>query len=293
MNTRFQSALTVEAIRAIAPSAFAIAPHESRSNRYMYIPTSEVITALINQGFQPFMAAQSRSRIPGKSEFTKHMIRFRHSDSLATASPEAIPEVILVNAHDGTSAYKLFAGIFRMVCTNGMIVADSLVDSLSIQHKGNIVDQVIEGSFQIIGETARTLGRVDEFQQLRLTDGEQNAYADAARELRFADAEGTISTPITAAQLLQPRRSEDRDQSGSTWNRPAADMWHTLNVVQENVIKGGLTGIQRSTDEYNRPTRRRVTTREVKGIDQDVKLNRALWMLAERMAELKGVKLAA
>ncbi len=293
MSGQFQSALTLDAIRTVAPSAFAESAHESRSNRYTYIPTSEVITGLVAQGFQPFKAAQSRSRIEGKSEFTKHIIRFRHADSLATCSPEAIPEVVLINSHDGTSAYKLFAGIFRMVCSNGLIVADTLVNSLSIQHKGSIVDNVIEGSFEIIGETARTLGRVDEFRQLRLTAGEQNAYSDAARELRFADSEGTIATPITAAQLLQPRRSEDRDTNSAVYNRPAPDMWHTLNVVQENVIRGGLSAVQRSQDEYGRPTRRRVTTREVRGIDQDVKLNRALWMLAERMAELKGQALAA
>jgi hypothetical protein len=62
-----------------------------------------------------------------------------------------------------------------------------------------------------------------------------------------------------------------------------------LNVVQENVIKGGLHGFQQSIDKQTgRKTARRVTTREVKGIDQDVKLNRAMWMLAERMAELKA-----
>ena len=293
MNAQFQTALTLDAIRAIAPSAFAQSAHESRSSRYTYIPTSEIIDGLMRQGFQPFKAAQSRSRIEGKSEFTKHMIRFRHADSLATANPEAIPEVVLVNAHDGTSAYKLFAGIFRMVCTNGLIVADKLVSSQNVQHKGNIVDNVIEGSFQIIGDTVKTLGRVDEFRQLRLSDGEQNAFADAARELRFADSEGTISTPITATQLLAPRRREDMDENAVSYGRPGHDLWRTLNTVQENVIRGGLTGVQFVTDERGRRKRQKKTTREITGIDQDVKLNRALWMLAERMAELKGERLAA
>lgn len=127
---------------------------------------------------------------------------------------------------------------------------------------------------------------------LQLTAGEQGAFADAARELRFADAEGSIKTPITAAQLLAPRRTEDANGQvrwrGDTTVGPKPDLWHTLNVVQENVIKGGLHGVQFGTDEHTgRRTRRNVTTREVKGIDQDVKLNRALWMLAERMEELK------
>jgi hypothetical protein len=80
--------------------------------------------------------------------------------------------------------------------------------------------------------------------------------------LRFADADGEVTTPIAPAQLLAPRRREDT----------ANDLWTTFNVVQENVIKGGLHGVGR--DANNR--RRRVTTRAVNGIDQDVKLNKAL-----------------
>ena len=174
------------------------------------------------------------------------------------------------------------------------MVADSTVASLSIQHKGNIVEDVLEGSFQIIGQSQKALGTVENWSGLTLTAGEQGAFAEAARELRFADNEGTITTPITSAQLLAPRREADANgpwQGRNRWGSslavgPKTDLWHTMNVVQENVIKGGLSGIAR--DENGR-RKRRVTTREVSGIDQDVKLNRALWRLAERMAERKAI----
>ena len=294
---RNQTPLTLEALKHYAPSAFATEAHESRSARYTYIPTSEVIAGLMREGFQPFKATQSRSRIEGKTEFTKHMIRFRHPDSFAAIQRvgDSVPEVVLVNSHDGTSAYKLSAGLFRLVCSNGLMVADSTVEMLSIMHKGNIVNEVIEGSFQIVQQSEKALAKSDEWNQLALTAGEQGAFADAARELRFADGEGEIKTPITAAQLLRPRRTEDANgpvgwRGSHTDVGPKQNLWHTLNVVQENVVKGGLHGFQQSIDKQTgRKTARRVTTREVKGIDQDVKLNRALWMLAERMAELKAV----
>lgn len=287
---RPQFPLTLDALRAHAPSAFATEAHESRSARYTYIPTSEVVSGLMRAGFQPFKATQSRSRIEGKSEFTKHMIRFRHPDAVGDSLRvgDSVPEVVLINSHDGTSAYKLSAGMFRLVCSNGLMVADSTVESLAVHHKGNIVDQVIEGSFEIIGQSNKALEKVEQFQALRLSAGEQTVFAEAARVLRFADGEGEITSPITTAQLLAPRRQADRAENGADWNRPAPDMWRTFNVIQENVIKGGLHGVARGTDERGRPTRRNVTTREVRGIDQDVKLNRALWTLAERMAELKG-----
>jgi hypothetical protein len=285
--SNFTNALTIDSLRSIVPSAFALAPHESRSSRYTYIPTSEVIAGLMAEGFQPFKAAQGGSRVAGKADFTKHMIRFRHADSINVVGGN-VPEVVLINSHDGTSAYKLLSGIFRIVCTNGLVVCDRNMGELSVPHKGNIVNQVIEGSFQIIDDSRKALGTIDAWRGLQLTAGEQNVFAEAAHTLRFGDAEGVADTPITASQLLTPRRSEDRADGGTSWSRPAPDLYRTLNVVQENAIKGGLTAMRRDGGNT-----RRVTTREVRGIDQDVRLNRALWQLAEKMAELKGVRAAA
>jgi len=270
-GARQSTALTLDAVRAIAPSAFATTAHESRSDRYTYIPTSTVIEAMMREGFQPFKAAQGNSRIEGKREYTKHMIRFRHQSAIEVKVGDSVPEVVLINSHDGTSAYKLIAGIFRLVCSNGLVVAESTTGSLNIAHKGDVVANVIEGSFQIVDESRKALGVTENWSRLQLTSGEQQAFAEAAHVVRFADSEGKVETPITAAQLLRPRRSEDTN----------SDLWRTFNRVQENVVRGGIHG-------YDSTARRRVSTREVKGIDQDVKLNRALWTLAERMAELKS-----
>lgn len=271
-----QIPMSIAQLQDAVPSAFALAAHSSRSERYAYIPTANVITAMMREGFMPFKATQSRSRIEGKTEFTKHMIRFRHVNAgMNIAVGDSLPEVVLINSHDGTSAYKLIAGIFRLVCSNGLVVAESTTGSLSVHHTGDIVNRVIEGSFEIVGQAAKALEVSERWKDLRLTDGEQTVYAEAARTLRFADSDGEIETPITAAQLLRPRRSEDAGNN----------LWETFNRVQENAIKGGLRG--RAARKPGQRFGRAVRTREVKGIDQDVKLNRALWQLAERMEELK------
>jgi Domain of unknown function (DUF932) len=282
--------LSIDNLRSLVPSAFATQAHSSRSSRFAYIPTSDVLEGLYAQGFIATKAIQGRSRIEGKTEFTKHMVRLRQVDVSGIQVGSNIPEVVLINAHDGTSAYKLFSGIFRVACMNGLVVMERNLGELSIPHKGNVVHQVIDGSFEIIDSSRKALGTIENWQSLRLSDGEQNAFAEAAHSLRFADADGKIDTPITAKQLLSPRRNEDRDMNGSSWSRPAPDLYRTLNVVQENAIKGGLSA-RRPGDAQSAP--RMVTTRQVNGIDQDVRLNRALWQLAERMAELKGVKAAA
>ena len=291
MNPSGRRALSLDELRAIAPSAFASAAHESRSTRYTYIPTVTVIEGMIRAGFQPFNAMQGNSRVEGKAEFTKHLIRFRHPDATAVNVGDTIPEVVLINSHDGTSSYKLIAGLFRLVCTNGLMVADSTVESLTVPHKGDIVNKVIEGSFEIVGQTRNALETVDVWRNLRLTDGEQRVFSEVAHDLRFGrnvtneqtgETRRVVETGITPAQLLNARRSEDMRN----------DLYSVFNRIQENSIRGGIhpSHYQRNASG-NRV--RRVPTREVRGIDQNVNINRALWALTERMAELKGESRAA
>src|SRR5689334_21231394 len=108
---RSATPLTDEQMRQVAPSIFAQGKHISRSDKYTYIPTSEVLHSLQAEGFQPFMVAQGTTRIEGKAEFTKHLIRLRHADQLPTRLE--VNEIILINSHDGASSYQMLAGMFR------------------------------------------------------------------------------------------------------------------------------------------------------------------------------------
>ena len=268
--------LSDDELRHFAPSIFAVEPHESRSARFAHIPTFEVLAGLRKEGFVPVKVAQARTRVPGKADFTKHMIRFRHA---GTAESERFVgqvsrETVLLNAHDGTSAYHLMAGLFRLECLNGMVSQIANHGELHISHKGNVVDRVIEGSYTVLDDSALALQAAEEWSGVTLSRSEQLLLADEARALRLGDAEGKVDSPIQADAFLVPRRRTDA----------APDLWTTFNRIQENAIRGGLSAIGR--DANNR--RRTVTTREIKGIDQDVRLNRALWSLAAKMAELKG-----
>ena len=76
---RTNEPLSEDQMRRAAPSIFAEGKHASRSERYTYIPTIDVLRGLRREGFEPFMVAQGQSRIEGKTEYTKHMIRMRHA----------------------------------------------------------------------------------------------------------------------------------------------------------------------------------------------------------------------
>ena len=146
---RSETPLEEDLMRQAAPSIFAEGKHASRSERYTYIPTIEVLRGLRKEGFEPFMVAQSKSRIEGKTDFTKHMIRMRHAGQVE-AKPEA-NEIILINSHDGASSHQMLAGVFRFVCCNGLVVG-TVSNDIRIPHKGNIQDDVIEGAFRLLDE---------------------------------------------------------------------------------------------------------------------------------------------
>ena len=211
-----------------------------------------------------------------KAGFTKHMVRLRHDGTRdnVNAVGDVFPEVVLINSHDGSSSYHLNAGLLRVVCLNGLVACGEQYAAVRISHSGKIVEKVIEGSYEVLEESIKALTASTEWRGIALNRDEQMILAEGAHTLRFADADGHVSTPILPEQMLRVRRSEDRDDS----------LWTTFNRVQENVIRGGLHGVARTDDGR----RRKVSTREIKGIDQNLKLNQALWQLTERMAALKA-----
>jgi hypothetical protein len=267
---RKNTPLSLDEIRRAAPSAFTTEAYKDRSDRYAYIPTSAVIEGMMSNGFSPFQASQSRTKIEDKREHTKHMIRFRAPNASLVVG-DSFPEIVLINSHDGSSAYKLMAGIFRLVCSNGLIVADSMIGSIHVRHSGNIIAEVARGTVELVENMPKCIDAIERWKQIQLNRGEQALLAEAAHQVRFADSDGKIDTPIRPDQLLTSRRYDDKGQ----------DLWSTFNRVQENVIKGGISA--RAVGAA-----RRTGMREVKGIDQNVNLNRALWTLAEKMAELRG-----
>ena len=265
---RCETPLAEDQMRQAAPSIFAQGKHASRSARYTYIPTIEVLRGLRKEGFESFVVAQGKSRIEGKAEFTKHMVRMRHAGHVST-KPEA-NEIILINSHDGVSSYQLLAGQFRYICCNGL-VCGSVCNDIRIAHKGNIQGEVIEGAFRVLNDFEAVDASTEGMKALTLRPEEETAFATAALALRYGErTEGQPPAPVTAEQLIEARRPEDLGHS----------LWTTFQRVQENSMRGGQPG--RSVQG------RRIHTRAIGSIDRSVSLNRALWVLAEEMRKLKA-----
>jgi len=266
--TRYNAPMTDAQIQAVAPSVFGSEAHESRSERYTFIPTIDVVNGLRNEGFEVFEARQSRTLDKGKDAYTTHVLKLRHpgTDGLFKDQKEKV-EIILRNSHDGASAFALEQGVYRLVCSNGM-VASSTVASMRVPHVGDVTGQIIEGSYKIVENSLELESVIEEWKGIQLDEKEQQALAFGAAQLRFGDDfRDKINDPT---RLLNARR----------WSDKGNDLWTSFNRVQENVIKGGThLGYEKG---------RRKTSRGITGVDQDLKLNKGLWQLADFLAKVKS-----
>jgi hypothetical protein len=170
--------------------------------------------------------------------------------------------VVFLNSHDGTSGYQLRMGIFRVVCTNGLIVSRGAFPGYCVSHRGNVVEEVIDRALDISERFEVLALQVERMERHRLLPAEQVRFAERALTLRYP---GTAESGMQPSQLLTCRRIEDQGE----------DLWSTLNRVQENLLRGGLS--RRSTS--GRLTR----TRRITAIREEVRLNSGLWDLATEL----------
>jgi hypothetical protein len=275
-NTSFisRSELNDDQIRAVAPSVFAAAPLPDVSERYAFVPTAQIVSRLRESGWSPVQASEQVVRLDDRRGFQKHLLRFQRQEVQAVAG-EYSPELVLINSHDRSSAYQLHAGLFRFVCGNGMIVADATFERVSIRHSGFTPDEVMDASFKLLENIPAITARVDTFKKRQLSQTETFTFAEAALRLRFEEAN---KAPISPQKLLDCHRTEDAGD----------DLWHVLNRVQEHLTRGG----QRDWSRRREDGRRFPRTRAISGLDQNIRLNRELWNLAERVANHEAIVLA-
>jgi Domain of unknown function (DUF932) len=266
-------ALSNDELQNLAPSIFASQPVADVSARYSFLPTASILEGMRGHGWLPVRAEEQRVRTQTRQGFQKHLIRFARVENLNWAKNEVRPEIVLLNSHDKSSAYQLHCGLLRLVCLNGMVVADATFQRISIKHLGFSPDSVIQASFEVLDAVPQIMDKVKLFQDRVLTDAERLALATGAAAHRWEDLD---KAPVNPSLLLNPRRYGDG----------AKDLWATLNTIQENITKGGQRDYSRRRTNGDRMPK----SRAIKGIDEDLRLNKALWHMAEvlRKGELQA-----
>ena len=245
-------------LQAVVPSVFAQQPYEKTSARYGFVPTIDVVQSLESTGLNLVQAGQTLTRVEGKAPFTRHVLRFRPQYA-PTVMNEALPEVVLMNSHDGSSGFKLWLGLFRMVCANGMIVSNGTFSSDSIPHRSNAAEIVAQQSLDFLSNIETLDEGMRRFKDKHMTETEMYQFAEKAAQIRWGTER---PAGLNARDLLLARRLQDAHHN----------LWAVLNTIQENLTKGGVN--------LNR-TGRQSTTRGLRSVSDDVRMNTQLWGAAE------------
>ena len=258
--------LTNDQVVTLAPAAGSYEPIDGVSTRYSFVPTLTAVDLLRDAGWFPIHAEQSAVRNVEREGYQRHLIRFTKNG--LSFDNERI-DLVLFNSHDRGCAFKLIASVWRQICGNGLMVASEFAN-FSHKHIGFSPDNFIQSAGEIASAAGFIAERVDDMKVIEMTPDERGVYAQAAHSIIYDKPE---NAPILPEQLLEERRYDDKGN----------DLWTTFNVIQANAIRGGLKG----TTKGSNGRIRRTTTRPVKALDRNIKLNQALWVLTEKMAELK------
>jgi hypothetical protein len=242
-------------IRVAAPSVFATNPHPRVSAKYQFVPTNKVLETFEADGFECIHAKQQKVRSVDRKESTKHTLLLRSPAFQVTDHRGVnLPTVRLINSHDWSSTLQVHFGMLALVCSNGLYFAGNQFASYSIRH-----DTVLEDVANIIKRFQSSIAHMESlignWSNVQMEDDMRRAFAHDAAKLRFGeDVEGL---DLISAMLLETRRRQDS----------ASDLWTTFNVVQENVIKGGVKAGKRRS-------------RAINNIEADRRLNEELFQLA-------------
>lgn len=255
-------------IRRSFPAVFASAPSPKMTDSYQFYPTDRLIEDMDAAGMKLVQIGQ-QSSIKRDPSHQLHVVRFQPKGDASLPSMkvgDSKMELVILNSHNGRNRFQAYAGVFRLVCLNGMVIADNDMGKIRTKHIGvansyDVIKELIDGMASRVG----TIGsRIDAWSALQLDPAQQIALARAAMGVR------KFPEWLDPEQLIEARREgEDVGKDGKR------DLWTTFNVLQENVIKGGVdkTGAGRPS-----------ATRPITGAFNDVKVNADLWAVVEDFA---------
>ena len=269
-NNSADQVMTIDQLKKEVPFAFLDAPTRKVSSKYVHVPTSRVIDDLMSMGWQPVQAAQRRGRAGKTSMFSKHMIKFQNPNLVIKGNEgdDVFPQIILTNSHDGTQSFKFMMGLYRLVCSNGLVIADEEFASFKIRHMGYSFEDLQQLITNAVEELPKKVEVINTMKSVELTEKQQKDLAFKAFLLRQGIAleseqakEVKISDEVLE-NILETQRAEDAGN----------DLWVTFNRVQEAITQGGFQGALQGAKIRK--------VRKIKSFEKDLKLNQQLFDLA-------------
>ena len=263
MNLNNTKTLSREEIKSIAPSAFTTKGHEATSSHYVHIPTDRIINDMELLGWGVVDAKEVKAR--KGIGFQKHLLIFRNEEVVINGEDgdTVYPQILLTNSHDGKNAFTFTAGLFRMICENGLVISTEEFENVKIRHMGYDFETLQSTIKMMVERLPLTVESMNKLKQTQLSQEQALAFAKDALEVRFGADTQHFSFDLE--DILNPVRREDYGN----------DLWSVFNVVQEKIMDGGF--------QYSSGNKVR-KARKIKNFKQDIDLNSKLFDLALQYA---------
>ena len=260
LNLKNQEFLSTEQIKSKAPSIFTSTAAQGVSDKYTHIPTSNVIDDMDLLGWKVVDAKEVKAR--KGIGFQKHLLVFRNEDVVINGADgdTVFPQILLTNSHDGKNSFTFTAGLFRMICENGLVISTEQFEDVKMRHMGYTFEELQEQIKGMVERLPLTVESMNKMKQIEMSQDAAIEFARKAIATRFKENE-IENASIDINQLLAPTRKEDEGN----------DLWSVFNVVQEKILEGDFN--------YTFGVKVR-KARKIKNFNQDLKINKELFNLA-------------
>lgn len=252
MNTNF---LNESVIEKICPAAFGLQKHDRLKNSYEIVPTIDVARALKSEGWEVTQAVQVRGKNDMRNLTNRHLLRFRHVDSKPILNGTH-PEILIMNSNNGATSFFMNAGLYRMVCSNGMVVDEATFETRKYSHKQGSIGEIIEGTYEVLSSVEEIADQSKRYNGMLINQAKREEFA-----LRCLSVvrPGDDLNEVDINSFVKPRRSDD--------SRPS--LWNTFNIIQENVIAGNA--------QLVRNNGKNTKFRGITAPRKNVSVNQGLW----------------
>lgn len=269
------SFLSNDDIRRICPMALHTTPtNPGVSDKYVHANTMTVVEDLAKLGWFPVQAKQCRNKKNSSGIRSFHMIALQNPDVKITKTldngekiVDTYPRIILTNSHDGFNSFKFMVGLFRLVCSNGLVVCNNQMVDMSIRHINYDFEELRRIVASAIEQVPGIVNTMNEMRTIMLTDEQKTALATEVVKIRkgVEDDENYVVDAEVVEDILTPVRSEDNGN----------DLWTIFNICQEKMIKGGF-GLQSKTNKLRKQ-------KGITSIKNDIEFNQKLWLSATNL----------
>jgi len=265
--------LSKNEVRTLCPVAFETSPtNPGLSKHYVHVNTETIIDDMAKLGWKP-VGAIMRNRTKKNTIFSRHMISFQNEDIFIDGEEKAYPRILLTNSHDGKNSFKFHVGIFRLICSNGLVVATESFTHFKVRHQGYTFAELRQVVTDAVADLPERVTVMNKMVNRQLTDDEKNELAMDALLVRMGiDPNGQTDErskidKYTVDQILKPVRVADEGDN----------LWKVFNVIQEKMIRGGFE----SSLTDGKKTHRKI--RPITNFVRDLEINQKLFKMAVDM----------